>query len=142
MDEPASTPAPRWFTLAAIAALLFELAGGAMFALQMTVDPAALPLDQRAMWDAAPTWMLAAYAVAVATGIIGALLLLMRRAIADKLLLASLVAVLVQFSALLLVPKLRNLTQSDDLFLPFVIVVVSYSIWHFAWKSRRSGWLR
>ena len=142
MDEAIQSPAPRWFTLAAIAAVLFELAGCAVFALQMAVDPAALPLDQRAMWDAAPMWMLVAYGVAVAAGLIGAILLLMRRRLAEKLLLVSFVAVLVQFSALLLVPTLRNLTTSDDLFLPFLIIVVSYSVWHFARRARASGWLR
>jgi len=137
-----ASPAPRWFTVAAIGALLFELAGCGMYLLQVSVDPSTLPLDQRASWDAAPTWMIAAYAVAVWVGLIGAILLLMRRRLAEKLLLVSFIAVLVQFSALLLVPKLRNLTQSDDLLLPFVIIVASYSVWHFARRARVSGWLR
>ena len=135
-------PAPRWFTLAAIGAVLFELVGCAMYLMQVRVDPALLPVDQRALWDAAPSWMVAAYAVAVWVGLVGAILLLMRRRLAEKLLLVSLIAVLVQFSALLLVPDLRNLTTSDALFLPFVIIVVCYVIWHFAWTSRRAGWLR
>ncbi|MCY7280865.1 MAG: hypothetical protein LH610_08225 [Sphingomonas bacterium] len=135
-------PAPRWFTLAAIAALLFEMFGCVMYLMQVSVDPASLPVDQRALWDAAPMWMVAAYAVAVWVGLIGAILLVMRRRLAEKLLLVSLIAVVVQFSALLLVPQLRNLTTSDALFLPFVIIVVSYSIWHFAWTARRAGWLR
>lgn len=134
--------APRWFTIAAVAALLFELAGCAMYLMQVSVDPASLPLDQRAIWDAAPTWMIAAYAVAVWVGLIGAILLLMRRRLAEPLLLVSFVAVIAQFSALLLVPTLRNLTTSDDLFLPFVIIVACYSIWHFARTARRAGWLR
>jgi len=135
-------PVPRWFTLAAIGAVLFELAGCAMYLMQVSVDPASLPLDQRAMWDAAPSWMVAAYAVAVWLGLIGAILLVLRRRLAEKLLLASLIAVLVQFSALLLVPELRNLTTSDALFLPFVIIVAAYVIWHFAFTARRAGWLR
>ena len=142
MDEAIQSPPPRWFTFAAIAALLFELAGCGIFAMQMAVDPAALPLDQRAMWDAAPSWMLVAYGVAVAAGLAGAVLLVMRRRMAAPLLLLSLVAILIQFSALLVVPQLRNLTTSDDLFLPFVIIVVSYTIWHFARTARRRGWLR
>ena len=142
MDEAIQPPPPRWFTLAAIAALLFELGGCGIFAMQMTVDVAALPDDQRAMWDAAPTWMLVAYAVAVAAGLVGAISLLMRRRLAEKLLLLSLVAIVIQFSALLVVPQLRNLTTSDDLFLPFVIIVVSYTIWHFARRALARSWLR
>ncbi|MCY7270679.1 MAG: hypothetical protein LH485_01290 [Sphingomonas bacterium] len=135
-------PVPRWFTIAALGALLFEMFGCVMYLMQVSVDPSSLPVDQRALWDAAPTWMVAAYAVAVWVGLIGAILLVMRRRLAEKLLLVSLIAVVVQFSALLLVPQLRNLTTSDALFLPFVIIVASYSIWHFAWMARRSGWLR
>ena len=135
-------PAPRWFTLAALGALLFEMVGCVMYLMQVSVDPAALPRDQRALWDAAPVWMMAAYAIAVWVGLVGAIFLLRRHHLAEKLLLISLVAVIVQFSALLLVPQLRNLTTSDALFLPFVIIVVSYSIWHFAWLARRSNWLR
>ena len=135
-------PAPRWFTLAAIGALLFELFGCFMYLMQVRVDPASLPVDQRALWDAAPSWMIAAYAVAVWVGLIGAILLVMRRRLAEKLLLVSFLAVIVQFSALLLVPELRNLTTSDALFLPFVIVVACYVIWHFTFTARRAGWLR
>ena len=135
-------PAPRWFTLAALGAVAWEIIGCAMYLMQVSIDPASLPRDQRALWDAAPGWMIAAYAVAVWVGLVGAILLVMRRRLAEKLLLASLVAVLVQFSALLLVPELRNLTTSDALFLPFVIIVVCYVIWHFAFTSRRAGWLR
>ena len=135
-------PAPRWFTLAALAAVAWEIIGCAMYLMQVRVDPASLPVDQRALWDAAPTWMIAAYAVAVWVGLVGAILLVMRRRLAEKLLLVSLIAVLVQFSALLLVPELRNLTTSDALFLPFVIIVACYVIWHFAFTARRAGWLR
>ena len=135
-------PAPRWFTIAAIGAVLFQLVGCTTYLMQVSVDPSSLPVDQRAMWDAAPGWMVGAYAVAVWVGLVGAILLVLRRRLAEKFLLVSFIAVIVQFSALLLVPTLRNLTASDDLFLPFLIIIVSYSIWHFARRARVSGWLR
>jgi hypothetical protein len=58
------------------------------------------------------------------------------------LLLVSLLAAVVQFAALLLVPALRNLVGSDDLLVPFVILLICYGIWHLAWQARRWGWLR
>ena len=142
MDEANQSPVPRWFTIAALGAVAWEMVGCVMYLMQVSVDPNALPLDQRATWDAAPTWMIAAYAVAVWVGLVGAILLLMRRRLAPTLLAISLIAVIVQFSALLVVPQLRNLTTSDDLFLPFVILVLGYVIWHFARTARRAGWLR
>ena len=135
-------PAPRWFTAAAIAVLLWEIFGCAMYLMQVSVDPATLPVDQRAMWDAAPTWMTVAYAIAVWVGLAGAILLLLRRRLAEPLLLLSLVAVIVQFSALVLVPELRNLTTSDALFLPVVILAACTLIYQFARTARRAGWLR
>ncbi|QIK96613.1 hypothetical protein G7076_09350 [Sphingomonas sp. HDW15A] len=141
MDEDNRAGAPRWFTLAALGALAWELIGCAMYLMQVSVDPAALPADQRQMWDATPVWMTGAYALAVWIGLVAAILLLMRRKLAEPLLLVSLIAVVVQFSGLLTVPALRNLVGSDMLFLPFLIVVVCGVIWHFARRARRSGWL-
>jgi hypothetical protein len=138
----ADRPIPRWFTAAAIAVIIWEMIGCAMYLMQMSVDPATLPRDQRAMWEAAPTWMMVAYAVAVWVGLAGAIFLFLRRRLAEPLLLVSLVAVIVQFSALLLVPQLRNLTTSDALFLPTMILVIGVVIWQFARTARKAGWLR
>ncbi len=135
-------PAPRWFTIAAIAALLWEILGCYLYYMRVTIDRAALPTDQIRIFDATPTWVLAAFAIAVWVGLAGAILLVMRRRLAEPLLAISLVALAVQNSAFLLVPALRNLTSSDDLLLPVVILVVCYGIWHLARLARRSGWLR
>ncbi len=135
-------PVPRWFTAAAIAALLWEMIGCVMYLMQVSVDPATLPVDQRALWDAAPMWMMAAYAVAVWVGLVGAIFLLRRHRLAEPLLLVSLIAVIVQFSALLLVPELRNLTTSDALFLPVIILAACTLIYQFARTARKAGWLR
>jgi hypothetical protein len=134
--------APGWFTLAAIGAVLWEALGCAMFLWQAMADPSALPLDQRAAWAATPAWMNAAWGFAVVTGIAGAVVLLMRKRQAEPLLLLSFLAVVVQFSGMVLVPALRNLTNSDDLFMPFVVAVICYAVWHLARKARKEGWLR
>ena len=83
-------PLARWFPLAAGASLLWMIAGCANYLYEVTLDPATLPLDQRAMVEAAPTWMYAAFAVAVWVGLAGAILLVMRRKLAEPLLLVSL----------------------------------------------------
>ena len=134
--------APAWFTVAAIGAVLFEAFGVYSYLVHVTTDPNSLPIDQRDLVLAMPDWMTAAYAAAVWAGLAGALLLLMRRRLAAPLLLISLLAGIVQFGALLVVPALSNLVGSDDLLVPFVILVLCYSIWHLSWQARKSGWLR
>jgi hypothetical protein len=143
MDDHRDTlPAPSWFPIAAIAAVLFEAFGVYSYVTHVTTDPLSLPIDQRDLVLAMPAWMTAAFAVAVWAGLAGAILLVLRRRLSQPLLLVSLAAGVIQFGALLVVPALRNLVGSDDLLVPFVILVVCYAIWHLAWQAARSGWLR
>ena len=142
MVEGATKPAvPAWFWAVAIGALLFEAAGAFLFANSLTLDPATLPLDQRAIYDATPQWMTIAWAVAIGTGVIGALGLLMRRRFAEPALLVSVIAVAVQFSGIFLVKQLRELTPEDHLMVPIVILVLAYALWQTAKLARRKGWL-
>ena len=141
-NDTGSSPAPRWFTIAAIGAVLWMLVGCANYWMWVTVEPATLPADMLAIVEATPQWVVIAFAIAVWVGLSGAVLLVMRRRLAEPLLAISLLAIVIQNSAWLVVPALRNLVGSDDLLLPFVITVVCYAIWHFARTARRSGWLR
>ena len=133
---------PGWFWAGAVMALLWEAFGCFMYVSQVTTDPATLPIDQRTMWEVSPSWMIAAYAIAVWVGLIGAVLLLMRRKLSVPVLLVSLLAVVVQFSALVLVPQLRETTPSDALLVPVIIVIACYVIWQFSKLADRRGWLR
>ncbi len=123
-------------------ALLVEAFGCITYLTQVTTDPASLPIDQRAMWNATPPWIVGAYAVAVWVGLIGATLLLMRRKLAVPLLLVSLIAVLVQFGGVMLVPALRQVTPDDAFTLPILIIAACYAIFMLSRLAGRRGWLR
>ena len=133
---------PGWFWLVAVAALLFEAAGCYALYLQLTTDAAALPVDQRALFEATPMWITGAYALAVAAGLVGAIALLQRRRFAKGALLLSLVAITVQFGGILLVPTLRQSTPSNEYLGPIVIFVLAYAFWQFAKIAAKRGWLR
>lgn len=143
MDEiHESRDVPGWFWAVAVLALLFELLGCVMYYTQVSADPASLPIDQKAMWDATPMWMVAAYAIAVWVGLAGAVLLLLRHRHAVPVLLVSLIAVVVQFGGILIVPELRDMVPPSAYAGPIGIAVIAYAIWHFARLSRDRGWLR
>lgn len=141
MGEATERAVPAWFRVVAIGALLFEAAGAFLFGNSLTLDPATLPLDQRAVYDATPQWMTIAWAVAIGTGLIGAVGLIVRRRFAEPALLFSLIAVAVQFSGIFLVKQLRELTPEDHLLVPIAILVLAYAIWQTAKMARRRGWL-
>ena len=135
---------PAWYWMAAIAALLFELIGCFFYVVEVRMsaaDIAALPLDQRALLEARPNWFYAAFAIAVGVGLIGSIGLLLRKAWAAPLLLASLVAAIIQFSSIVIVPEMRAVTPSDALAVPIVIIICCYGIWQLARLAGRRGWL-
>lgn len=133
---------PAWFWIVAGLGLLFEAFGCLMYWTQVSADPATLPIDQRAMQEAMPVWMTAAYGVAVWVGLAGIVLLLLRHRHATTLLLVSLIAVIVQFGGILLVPDLREMLPPDAYAGPIAITLVAYGLWHFSRYARKRGWLR
>ena len=144
MTETIATP-PRWFTIAAIGAILFELFGVANYLMDALRSPqalAALPIDQQLMWAATPRWVYIAYAVAVFAGLAGAAALAMRRRWSIPLLGLSLLAVIVQFSSLWIVPRLRSATPPGALVVPLIICLVGAAIYMLAFVALRRDWLR
>jgi hypothetical protein len=141
-DPDAPQPPARWFKPAAIAATLWMALGCAAYLMDVTTDHASLPADQRVIAEAVPLWMKAAYGAAVWSGLAGAVLLLLRRKLAEPLLLLSLVASIIMFSAFFLVPGLRENMSSNQLLVPILVTAVGWTIFWFARRGRMRGWLR
>lgn len=142
MDER-YTPRPiaRWFWLAAGASLLFMAVGCVGYLMDVTTDPRTLPLDQRALVEARPVWQVAAYAIAVWVGLVGTLLLLLRRKLAEPLLLVSLIAAVVTFLPYAIVPGVRDLITTNDIAAAVIVILLTGTIYSFARHSRQRGWL-
>ncbi len=144
MDEQMTSDhaVPGWFYAVAAVALLFEAFGCFMYVTQVTADHAALALDQRAMWDATPTWMVAAFAIAVWVGLAGAVLLLMRRKLAVPVLLVSLVAVIVQFTWWVFLSGAAETLGPSTYAAPAVVILVGILLVWLASIGVKRGWLR
>ena len=144
MDEDPYSPRPvaGWYGIAAIGSLLFMLLGCAVYVMHVYTDPATLPLDQRAMFEAEPQWVTAAMGIGSLAGVAGAVLLLLRRKAAATLMLVSLVFVLIWFAGLFAVPRLRDVLSTSDIAVSVVVVALSWTIYWFARHSRQRGWLR
>ena len=91
--------------------------------------------------SARPIWQIGAYAMAVWVGLLGALLLLLRRKAAEPLLLVSLVAALFTFLPYATVPAIRDNITTNDIAAAVIVLLITGSIWSFARHSKQQGWL-
>ena len=141
-DRFAPQPVAGWFKLAAIASVIFMAIGCAGYLASVLTDPSSLPVDQRNLMEARPIWMIAAYAVAVWVGLAGSVLLLMRRKLAEPLLLVSLVTAVLTFLPYAVVPAVSDLVTTNDIAVAVVVLAITWTIYWFARHSRQRGWLR
>ena len=141
-DEFSPRPVAAWYLPAAIASLLFMGLGCILYLTHVLADPASMPLDQRAAFEAEPMWVTAAYAVAVWIGAAGTVLLVMKKKLAEPLLMVSLVAVLVWLAGLLVVTELRENMSANDLLVAIIVTALTWTIFWFARHSRQRGWLQ
>ena len=125
-----------------MASLLFMALACVLYLMQVLADPSGMEPDQRAAIEALPTWVTAAQAVAVWVGAAGALMLVMKKKLAEPLLLVSLIAVLIWLAGLLLVTEVRENMSANDLLVAIVVTALTWTIFWFARHSRQRGWLR
>ena len=80
--------------------------------------------------------------MAVWIGLAGTVLLVMRKKLAEWLLLVSLVAVRVWLAGLIVVTEVRESMSANDLLVAIVVTALTWTIYWFARHSRQRGWLR
>lgn len=139
-----SKPA-TWFWIAAVVVLLWNLIGLAMYAMQVVMFDQVIenmPEDMKDLLLASPSWVNWTNAIAVISGALGGLLLVMRRSLSLPLLVISMLAVWI-FSgywafgtnSLSIVPMFNKVMTFLVPILALVWVVV-------AMKANNAGWLR
>lgn len=141
-DPYSPRPLAGWFYPAAIASALFMLLGVLMYVEHVTIDAAALPVDQRGAFLAQPTWVTGVFAVATWSGLAGAILLLLRRQTAVPVILLAMLALAVWIGGLASVDVVRSSMSVNDWAVLIGIAAVVWTIYWFARHSRQRGWLR
>lgn len=134
---------PRWLAWVGIIFLLWNLMGVGAFVSQWTMsaaDIAALPQIQRDLWVSMPGWALAAYAIGVGVGTLGAIGLIMRKWWTSLAFALSLIAILIQFSYPFLVAQGAK-ADIAMLAFPMFIVVMAVVQWQLSRHWQRKGWL-
>ena len=135
-------PLAGWYMIGAIAAFLFMAGACAMYGFHVATNPQSLPLDQRTVFEAEPLWVTSAFGLGALAGLAAAAMLVIRRKIAQPLMLVSLVAMLAWLAGLLLVPGLRDVITTNDIAVAIIVVAIDWTIFWFARHSNQRGWLR
>jgi hypothetical protein len=135
-------PVAGWFTIAALASLIFMTLGCVALVIHVLTNPATLPLDQRALFEAEPAWVVSASAFGFVAGALGALLLVLRRREAERALLVSFLGMLVWLAGMFATPAFRDLLSTDQIAILLVVLALSWTIFWFARHSGQRGWLR
>lgn len=145
MEPIQMSKAPRSYWVISILALAWMLLGVMAWTFDLMTDEQALASmsePQRQLYAARPQWLFGVYAVAIFSGLLGAIGLLMRKRWAIVLLALSLVAIVVQFGYTFFgLDAVRLLGTGQALPFPIVIFAIGAALLWFASRARRSGHL-
>jgi len=143
MNSNNTVPAPKWFTIFAILALLWNLLGVMAFYMQVNMTSEALSAlseAEQALYTNYPQWALLAFAVAVFGGVLGSLLLVLKKSLAGPVLLLSLVGVLIQMGHSIFIAKAYAVQGTGVLVMAVALVVIAVYLVMLAGKAKKSGW--
>ena len=142
----ASTSPPKWYWIVSGLALVWMVIGVLSWTMDLLMDQAALeamPEGQRQLYMARPQWLFVVYAIAIFSGLFGAVGLLLRKAWAKWMFVVSLVAIVVQFGYTFMVMNAIDLIGAAAAVpFPLVIFTIGACLLWMSIQAQKSGWLR
>ena len=138
------TKAPTWFTVAAVLGVLWMAFGCFAYISEVRMDAATLatlPELNQQLITGRPVWATALFAIAVWGGLAGALLLVLRKALAVPVLLVAMLATLATYAWPLLLSGLVSQFGGADWGLTIAILGIQIALWWLARSAKAKGWL-
>ncbi|MDN3723541.1 hypothetical protein QRD02_04045 [Aequorivita sp. SDUM287046] len=133
------------FWIIAVAALLWNIIGVYFWLLEyflMTDEiRATIPAEQVELMANAPAWSMYIYAIAVFGGLLGSLILLLRKRLAIGLFLISLIAVLLLQLYWIFAMDLVEVMGPQSLIMPLLVIAVAIFEYFYSKGAARNGWL-
>jgi len=135
---------PKWFIPVAILAMVWNLMGVMAFISQVMMTPemiAELPQAEQVFYTSLPLWATMAFACAVFGGAFGSLALLMKKMLAEPLLILSLVGVAVQMFHSFVISNSFEVFGPGGAIMPAMIVIIAIVLVRLTGKAKINGWL-
>ena len=140
-----TTKASKSFWIISIIAVVWNLMGLFAFMSQAFVSSAMLaelPAEQANLIRNTPQWLTGIFAIATVTGLIGSILLILRKRYATTLFIISLVGVLIQMIYSIFGTKaLQVYGVVQGLLMPLIVISIAIYLCLFSIKSTRKGYL-
>ncbi len=136
---------PGSFRVVSILAVIWMVLGCLSYLMHVTMAPAdiaQLPPGQAELMRTTPPVVYALFGIATWGGLIGAVLMLMKRRLAVPVLLASWIAALLQFGYVFTMLNGIKLLGWGGTVFPIVIVGLGIFFWNYAKGAEQKGWLR
>ena len=123
-----------WFWVLGVLLLIWNAMGTLAYLGQKLMTPgqmAMLPKDQRALIEMTPAWVTSAFALAVWGGLTAAILMLLRKAFAHSMFMASLFGAVVQMCYNFFIAGAYDIYGPEGLLMPAIILIIgAYSIYY------------
>lgn len=133
--------APKWLTWVGVIAVLWNVMGLAAIAYDSFATPEGLTAAQQAIVAATPIWAKIASWVAVVTGVLGSIGLVMKRQWASALLTLSVVGVVGQYLWLVVLSQSGDAFGSSVVVFQTVVLAIALALMLLARHAARKGWL-
>lgn len=140
-----TTAVSTWFWVVAVLAVAWNALGVVAYLAdvnQTSAELASMSPTMQELYAARPSWAIAGFAVAVFGGLLGGLLLLLRKRLAAVLFLLSLIGLLVQNFYWFGMAKAHQLFPATSHIMPLMVVIVAIFLLWFARASAAKGWLK
>ncbi len=135
---------PAWFRIVAVLAILWNVMGllSFFFEASMSNDMVAeLPKEQQDLRLHYTTWTYVVYAIAVFTGTIGSLGLLIKKKWAVSVLGFSLIAVYLQMGHSIFIVKAYEIIGMIQMVMPLVVITIATLLYFLSKKAINKGWI-
>ena len=135
-----------WYWIIAVIALIWNLMGVSRYLMQAyNVESfrAQFNTEQMAMIDGTPSWATAVFAIAVFSGLLAAILLLLKKRLAVPLFALSLLCVLIQtIYTWVGTNAIEIFEKVDAIVMPLIVVVASIFLYFYSKGAKQKNWLR
>ncbi|MEM7369049.1 MAG: hypothetical protein AAF587_10660 [Bacteroidota bacterium] len=139
-----TTKIPLWFWIVSGILLVWNIMGVLAYIGQVSLSPealAAMPEAEQALYEAVPAWVTGAFAIAVFSGLLACVCLLLRKRWAVPAFIISLAAAVIQSSYNFFLSDAIAVMGAGAAIMPTIVLLLCVGQIWFARKAEEEGWI-